>query len=465
MRGHGWSLAQRMTRWFALSMVSLVLIVSGLSAWYLEFSIRRDLDARLCDKLAQVREQFTSSGHSFEEFEQIVGHLELEPYNARRMAWLVWDDDSGDEWGRFGTVDLLPADAVLPREIEITTFFDDGRCWRAEALFSDKLFGLLFDGSDQTRLLHSFVVTVLSLGAIAAVASVGCAAFFGRRVANLLQDVARSARSVRSTTDGKVSVDVSRAPQEIRDVADALSEMLANIERESDKARLIVAGLAHELRSPIQNLLGEAEVALLRQRSAEEYRAVLASNLEELRDLGRVVDNLVLLCASQDASRGRELEEFDLGREAELRLSKDGDRARQEGLELQLRQRGDLTLRGDREALLLALRNLVTNALKWSPAGGKVRVELSGEGDTIVLLVDDAGPGVPERLRERVFEPFFQGPALHGKRAGYGLGLALTRSAVVAHGGSIVIEDSPLGGARIRVVLPRPRRSQHQDVA
>jgi two-component system heavy metal sensor histidine kinase CusS len=241
--------------------------------------------------------------------------------------------------------------------------------------------------------------------------------------------------------------------------------MLVNIEREADKARLIVAGLAHELRSPIQNLLGEAEVTLLRQRSADEYRAVLVSHIDELRDLGRVVDNLVLLCASQDAVRGRDLESFDLGHEAELRLSKDRDRAEQEGLHLELSRIGDLSFHGDREALLLALRNLATNALKWSPPGGTVRVQLIGDGERVEILVDDAGPGVPPAFRERVFELFFQGPALHGKRAGYGLGLALTRTAVIAHGGSIRIEDAPGGGARFRVELPRARPPRSQEVA
>jgi two-component system heavy metal sensor histidine kinase CusS len=325
------------------------------------------------------------------------------------VAWILFDADNDKEWSRFGRLDLLAGIDRFPLDPDRMAVLEGGKCWRIGPGVGDKRIGLLLDGSKHLRLLHSFVVSVLALGAVAAVAAVGCATIYGRRVASMLHDVARSARAVRSSTDGRVSLELANAPSEVLEVAAALREMLVNIEREADKARLIVAGLAHELRSPIQNLLGETEVALLRQRSAEEYRAVLASHLDELRDLGRVVDNLVLLCATQDAVGARELEDFDLGHEAELRLSKDRDRATQEGLRLELSRLGDLSFHGDREALLLALRNLVTNALKWSPPAGTVRVQLIGESERLLFLVDDAGPGVPPKIRERVFEPFFQG--------------------------------------------------------
>ncbi len=467
MKPRPWSLARRMSRSFAISMATLVLVVSGLSAGYLNYSIHRELDALVSEKLEQASNLFELSTGSHEDFEEIV--KQFEEMNLREnpvpTAWILLDAEIDKDWSRFGHRELLDGIDRFPLDLDHMSVLEGGKCWRVGRMVYGKRIGLLLDGSRHLQLLHSFIVSVLALGGVAAVAAVGCATIYGKRLASMLHDVALSARAVRSPTDGRVSLELANAPTEVLEVAAALREMLVNIEREADKARLIVAGLAHELRSPIQNLLGETEVALLRQRSAEEYRAVVVSHLDELRDLGRVVDNLVLLCATQEAVGARELEDFDLGSQAELRLSKDRDRATQEGLRLELSRLGDLSFRGDREALLLALRNLVTNALKWSPPGGTVRVELAGEGDRLVILVDDAGPGVPPTLRERVFEPFFQGPALHGKRAGYGLGLALTRSAVTAHGGSVRIEDSPLGGARFRVELPRARRPQQQDVA
>jgi two-component system heavy metal sensor histidine kinase CusS len=231
--------------------------------------------------------------------------------------------------------------------------------------------------------------------------------------------------------------------------------MLANIRQHTDRARLMTAGMAHELRSPIQNLMGETEVALMRERDASEYRRVLESHYEELASLGRVVDNLVSLCAPTNTDANLPREGFDLAREARLRLGREHQQAERHGVRLELESHGDTQLSGDREAMLLALRNVVANAIEWSPAGANVAIDLAGEEGSVRVTVDDAGPGIPAPERERVFEPFYRGKQREGKRIGYGLGLALTRSAIEAQGGQVTVEDSPLGGARILIVVPR----------
>jgi signal transduction histidine kinase len=93
-----------------------------------------------------------------------------------------------------------------------------------------------------------------------------------------------------------------------------------------------------------------------------------------------------------------------------------------------------------------------------------VNVDLEGAANEVVITVDDAGPGVPVELREKIFEPFYRGPAARGGRIGYGLGLALARSAVDAQGGRIEVGTSPAGGARFRVVLPRQGRAEDKHV-
>jgi signal transduction histidine kinase len=126
---------------------------------------------------------------------------------------------------------------------------------------------------------------------------------------------------------------------------------------------------------------------------------------------------------------------------------------------------GDLTVRGDREALVLALRNLVSNAVAWSPENGLVRVSLSGTGQAVEAIVDDQGPGIPPELVERVFEPFNQGPHAGNRRMGFGLGLPLAYAAVARHGGEFFVERSPDGGARLRFVLPRTTDSTPSALA
>jgi two-component system heavy metal sensor histidine kinase CusS len=278
--------------------------------------------------------------------------------------------------------------------------------------------------------------------------------FVFRRVSRLLHEVANTARSVRPLHE-PVSLELREAPKEIRELVDALRETLQRIQHEAEETRVFTAGMAHELRSPVQNLVGETEVALIAPRDAETYRNVLASHLDELRRLGDAIDNLVTICSTNETRRTVEREDFDLAQEAEIRMRRERSLAQHHGLDLTLRVTGDTRIHGDREAILRALRNLVQNAIQWSPAGGRIDVEIAGLEREIAITVDDAGPGVPVDLRERIFEPFFRGPAAQGRRIGYGLGLALTRAAAIDQGGEVRVEVSPLGGARMSLHLPK----------
>ena len=285
--------------------------------------------------------------------------------------------------------------------------------------------GLVLDGSAQYGLLRRYGFSAFALLGLSALLAMAIGALIGNRVSGVLRQVAASVRDLDSPLDRTV-LEVAGAPNEIREVTDAFQETLEKIRRQSERTRLLTAGLAHELRSPIQNLLGETEVALMREREPEEYRRVLGSTIEELRDLARVVDNLVLLCSAGESDGAAE--RFDLGLEAELRLQKETQRANERGVHVDFEHRGDLEVRGDREALVLALRNLLSNAVRWSPVGGNVRVTLAGSPERVEIVVDDDGPGVDEAERAKIFEPFYRGRPGAGERAGYGLGLALARA-------------------------------------
>ncbi|MFT7669928.1 MAG: two-component system OmpR family sensor kinase, partial [Planctomycetota bacterium] len=146
-----------------------------------------------------------------------------------------------------------------------------------------------------------------------------------------------------------------------------------------------------------------------------------------------------------------------LFQEARFRLQREINRAERVGVEFDIEVEGDGLMRGDREAMLAAVRNFVSNALDWTKKGGRVRLLLDGRGTEIQVAVDDDGPGVPQELHESLFEPFVRGPAAAGRRIGYGLGLALARSAAVAQDGSISVGSSDLGGARFTLRFPRER--------
>jgi len=446
-----WSIRRRLTTWLALSAVGQAVVIAAVGAWFIAQSVDRELKALMLEEFAELHLDFAESAGDREAFAKIAEEF-AEEHTANQLAWRVWAND--DVWGEFGEVALFEAMELQRAPLEETTAPRMGMYWRVEELTPALTVGLLIDGTPQVAMIRRFgVIALVVLGIVAAVVAL-CSGFIGRQVGTLLLQVAENARAVRDPREAH-ALEIANAPEEIREVADALTEMLNKIHKEKDRAQLMTSGLAHELRSPLQNLIGEAEVTLMRERSSAEYKKVLDGQLEELRDLGRVVDNLVMLCGPSESSAASGVERFDLGREADLRLRREYANAARQGVELEVRADGDLAMNGDREALLLAVRNLVGNAIEWSPRGGQVEVHMHGAPEAVHVTVDDAGPGVDESLRESIFEPFTRGPSSNGHRIGYGLGLALTRTAVEAHSGTVAVEDSPLGGARFRIDLPR----------
>lgn len=316
--------------------------------------------------------------------------------------------------------------------------------------------------AEQTALLPRFGWLALGLTTLAGVIAFVAGALFIRRACKTLHEVCDKVRNVEASA-GKSPLEFPGAPEEIREVVDAVSSALGRAHDAAERTRLLTTGLAHELGSPIQNLIGETEVALMSERPSDYYREVLGSHLEELRDIGRTVGNLMTMCMLSERTQA-DLEEFDLGREAVLRLRREHAYALRRGVKLAIEQVGDLTLVGDREALLLAVANVVANAIDWSPSGGEVTLALRGDEGTVAVIVDDSGPGIADAERAKIFEPFYRSPCTNGKRAGYGLGLSLTKQAIETHGGVLEVADSPLGGARFSLRLPRTRRP-HAAVA
>ncbi len=446
-----WHLSRRITLAFGVTTAVLAGTLSALAAWKVRQTLEQQADALAREELEETRAYLSRGPATHAYLEEIV--RELTGLESHPMAWRLWNTRSGEPWGEFGRVDLFArvreplGSSPEPRVPE------DGLRWIAWELTPQLTVGILMDVSEVLARSRRFYLALLLFIVVSTCLATLGGHLVGRRVAGLLQQVARSARLAEAAPGEPLGG--GEAPQEIRDVVEALQQTLQSIRKEAENARLVTSGLAHELRSPLQNLIGEVQVALLRQRDAGEYRRVLESQLEELRELSRVVDNLVTLCAAGELQRRRGKERFDLGQEARLRLAREFQLAARRNVRLAIETSGALDFEGDREAVLLALRNVLTNAIEWSPEGGSVRVQFQGDGPRVEILVDDQGPGVPPEQRLKIFEPFHRGSAACGRRAGFGLGLALTHSAVQAHGGRIEVGESPGGGARFRISLPR----------
>lgn len=233
----------------------------------------------------------------------------------------------------------------------------------------------------------------------------------------------------------RLPVDPGRGstPDEVQRLAETLNRMLSALERARDSERRFIADASHELRNPLTALRGNA--AYLERNGADP--AALHDLREDAERLSRLVDQLLAVAREDAAELPTEPVRLD-----ELALGYDGE------IDVTVRANGAAWVRGDRDALERALANLVDNARRHGPAGGRVEVESGGANGTAWLAVSDAGAGIAEGQAELATERFWRGPSAQGD-GGSGLGLALVRATAERHGGSLQI-----AGSRFTIQIP-----------
>jgi two-component system OmpR family sensor kinase len=235
-----------------------------------------------------------------------------------------------------------------------------------------------------------------------------------------------------------------------------LNEMLDRIEKSFESQRRFTADASHEMRSPLSRLRSELEIALRRPRSAAEYEGVLRSALEEVERLSRITEQLLTL-ARLDAGEAAEVPRTSVAltplvEEEVARLKPEAD---QRKIGFTLDGCPGLAAQGAGDALRLVVANLLHNAVKFSRPAGRVAVRLWLDRAQAVLAVSDTGPGIPPEDASRIFDRFYRGSASRTPDVpGVGLGLAIARAIVIAHGGSIILESPSGAGATFTVRLP-----------
>ena len=246
-------------------------------------------------------------------------------------------------------------------------------------------------------------------------------------------------------------------PTELAELATTLNEMLARLEEAFVRLSDFSSDIAHELRTPISNLMTQTQVSLSRARDAQAYRAILESNAEEYERLARMIaDMLFLAQADSPLAHARLLaqrESVDLAREVQNLF--DFYEALAEEKSVALTLQGEGTLQGDRLMLRRAVSNLLSNAIRHTAAGQKVSVVLSASVVEVVLSVENPGEPIPEQQLHRLFERFYRADFArqHVQGEGTGLGLAITQAIVHAHRGRLTAQSQD-GYNRFAMHLP-----------
>lgn len=255
-----------------------------------------------------------------------------------------------------------------------------------------------------------------------------------RRLTELAGQITTQRMSARLPAD--------QAPAEIHGLILAFNAMLGRLEKGFDQVNQFAADLAHELRTPLSNLLGQSQVLLAKPREAEEYEALLASNIEELERLNRMIDSMLFLARAEHGSPVLEREPLNLHDEFARQCDYFHDLADDKGLTFKLDVEAAQPLLAQPILLRRALANLLSNALRHAPAGSTVQLVATRLPQAWALRVTNTADLLPEGAPERLFERFYRvDPSRTDSAQSSGLGLAIVRSIMLLHGGCATVNQ------------------------
>jgi two-component system OmpR family sensor kinase len=297
-----------------------------------------------------------------------------------------------------------------------------------------------------------FLLILLAMTPLALVIAGVGGWFLARRALAPVDAMVDAARRIEAE-DLSRRIESTDSQDELGRLGAVLNDMLARLERSFATVSQFSADAAHELRTPLTILKGEIEVALRSSPGEAEYRRVLTSCLEEVDRLSALVEDLLFLARSDSGSVQVTQTPVDLATmvaEVGPALQALADAA---GVMLSIPTSPPLWVGGNASMLFRLIFNLGENAIKYSPTGGRVELTLTRRGAKAVLEVRDTGPGIPLEEQTHIFDRFYRGDRARS-RGGVGLGLALARSIVSLHDGSIVVESTAGTGSCFRIVLP-----------
>ena len=460
----GWWLSHsvrvRLTLWYVTAMI----VVLGIYVFAVNAFVARNVSAALDQQLRQDFAWVVASVYQTDDGEFMLNEPEqIVPDEA--LPWVqVWSADRSELLFRNAEAVRRPVPGSQSIASEgIVSVPTDGVPMRILTRRGDFLtrLGAISDArvviqvarsEEGMRVQRREAALILVFGLPLAVVAAGLGGYTLARRA--LEPIERITERARSITADRLSdrLPVAHPADEMGRLATVFNETLARLENSFEQMRRFTADVSHELRTPLTAIRSVGEVGLRGHRDEAAYRSIIGSMLEEADRLASLVDRLLTLSRAETRQGRQAKEPVDMRELADNVAAHLAVLAEEKGQTLVIEQQGTPTAVGDRLALRQAFINLVDNAIKFTPAGGRIRIRLAGGPREVIADVIDSGPGVSAEARPRIFDRFYRAEGT--EVGGTGLGLSIAKGAVEANGGRLTLESSGPGGTTFRIALP-----------
>ena len=454
------SIARHLAIWYAL-LSGVLLITFGVAMYsMLKDRMRSDDDQVLAGKIAELRAILSQQGGNYSRLrEEVERESSTSPGTYLRVLdgrgvviaeskgslaesisgiWTrpgAWTGDSGFDW-----------------------IAEDGNTYRIMSSLLDLsqnfTIHAVMDLSNDEKLLADFWRSLLTVGLLAVAIAVAIGYGIARKG---LHPVSRLAAIVDQVGVHRLGHRVSEEPwpEELQTLARKFDSLLSRLETSFSRLSHFSADIAHELRTPLHILRGEAELTLTREASAEAYRACIESAADEYDRLSRMVETLLFLARSEQPDAYIDRQMLDAKQEVIAVFDFYQAMADEQGITLTCL--GEGTISADSALLRRALGNLVANALRYTPEGGRITVDIQSQSDHMMAItVSDTGHGIPPDDLPHVLERFYRADAARPRQGqGTGLGLAIVQSIMRLHGGTISIQSEINRGTAVTLAFSR----------
>jgi len=435
------SLTTRMSLMFMLA-VTAVLTVAGVSFNRLSQHHFKMLDQEALNEKLHSTQRILGELKSIDQFGELKPELQALLGAHRNLTAVILDDD-----GRLLFAD--PGPVNVPEEFLTTTNNNFWEWQNQEQMFRGLTAQAMVTGRDKplTVILifdvteHMFFFETLQrwfwIGlVISALVSAGLGWLVAGSGMRPIRQVTKVAASM-SAKSLKERIPLASVPKELQQMVSSFNAMLSRLDDAFVRLSNFSADIAHELRTPVSNLMIHTEVVLSRKRDIEDYEDNLYSNLDDLKRMSRMIDDMLFLAKSDNGLIPHEDKPIDLLEVVEKLLEYYRLLADERGINLTVSGGG--SVRGDVLMLHRAVSNLLSNALRYTPEGRTINVDIQQKGTSTFVVVENPGETIAPEHLEKLFDRFYRAdPARReGSPSNAGLGLSITRSIVEAHEGKI----------------------------
>lgn len=435
-----------------LKQVAIPLIVCSALVWlaglaYIYHEVDEVYDATLAQfakEIDQLTQKKSSGGASKEDGEKKIQHK-----YERKISFRIAHKGKIIAQSAF-TENMGPGP-------EKTGFYNreiDGERWRF-FIYRKQASGVTVEVAEKYEIRYEMIVQLLGslvVPAILFLVSVLFVVWWGA-TRSLRRVVALSAQMDARDVNDMTPVEDASIPQEVQPLLDALNRLFSRVSEGLRREREFSDNAAHELRTPLAAIKTQAQVLAKSEKMGEECKAGLANLLASIDRAAGMVDSLLTFTRLQSDKEEVRMIDFSalVGDEMKeiLRFSVWKNR------KIETNIQPGVSIRGSAQGLAIMVRNIVMNALKFSPETGHIAVTLSDSRDSVRFVVADTGPGIPDTLKDKVFDRFFKGKKSNS--AGSGLGLSMVKWVADAHGAEIILTDNAPSGLTFEVRFPSAR--------